>query len=289
MWQTARRSVITADPAPRQIGIAALVIALVAIPEAHADQVSAPSAQASITSTQAQEILAELRKIRQLLEKNAAAAQPTGVGAPASVPEKVSLAIRDSNALGRDDAPVTLIEFADFQCPFCRRFHTETFDEIKKNFIDTGKVRYVSRDLPLGMHDRAPQAASAARCAGEQHHFWELRHLLILNQDNLSREDLLGYAQQVKLDVPAFTACIDEKRYDALVQQDATDAAEVGVIGTPTFVIGPTLQQGRFEGTKIVGIQPYSLFEAKIRELLAQPRLAGQAPGREAIPTRAIC
>ena len=226
-----------------------------------------------ITSQQANEILAELRKIRQLLEKTTA---PSPTPAVSAVPEKVSVAIRDSNVLGRDDAPLTMIEFADFQCPFCRRFHTETFEEIKKNFIDAGKIRYVSRDLPLPMHDHAPQAASAARCAGEQNHFWELRHLMILNQEKLGRDDLLGYARQLALEGPAFTACIDSRRYDAAIEQDAADAAEVGVIGTPTFIIGRTSQKGRFEGIKIVGIQPYAAFEERLGELLAQSGRAAQ-------------
>jgi protein-disulfide isomerase len=250
--------------------------------EQAADRLAVQSVQQTITSAQAEEILTELRKIRQLLEKNSAPAQPAAVPAAAPVTEKVSVAVRDSNALGRDDAPLTMIEFADFQCPFCRRFHTDTFDEIKKNFIDTGKVRYVSRDLPLSMHDSAPQAASAARCAGDQHHFWELRHLLLVNQDKLGRDDLLGYARQLNLDVPAFTACIDSKRHDATIQQDSADASEVGVVGTPTFIIGRTFQKGRFEGIKIVGVQPYAAFEAKLRELLAQPSLAAQAHTRDA-------
>jgi protein-disulfide isomerase len=246
------------------ITVLAVSAVLHAIPLWAADQ--------GITSAQADQILAELRKIRELVEKNTAAVQPADGVIPA--PSKVSLAIRDSSALGRDDAPLTIIEFADFQCPFCRRFHTEVFDEIKKNFVDTGKLRYVSRDLPLPMHDRASQAASAARCAGEQHKFWELRHLLILNQDKLGRDDLLGYAQQVKLDVPSFAACIDTKRYDAALTQDAADAAEVGVVGTPTFIIGRTSRKGRFEGVRIPGAQPYGIFEAKIRELLTEPSLA---------------
>jgi protein-disulfide isomerase len=266
------------------IGVAGLWMSLSTLgAEQAANKPAVPSVQQAITSAQAEEILTELRKIRQLLEKNSAASQPAAV----PVPEKVSVAVRDSNALGRDDAPLTMIEFADFQCPFCRRFHTDTFDEIRKNFIDTGKLRYISRDLPLPMHDHAPQAARAARCAGDQHHFWELRHLLILNQDKLGSDDLLTYARQLNLDVPVFTTCIDSRRYDAAVQQDATDAAEVGVVGTPTFIIGRTFQKGRFEGIKIVGVQPYFIYEAKIREFLADQKLAAQAQGRDPIHQQA--
>jgi len=227
------------------------------------------AAEPGITRSQADEILAELKKIRELLEKGAAqsARQPAVVQAPAAS-EKVTVALRDSNALGSDDAPITMIEFADYQCPFCRSFHSTTFGQIQKNFVETGKLRYVSRDLPLPIHAQAPQAARAARCAGDQHKFWELRHLLITNQDKLGREDVLGYAQSLNMDVPAFTVCVDSKRYDALVQQDSVDANDIGVMGTPTFVLGKTNQKGRFEGVKIVGAQPYAVFDAKIKELL---------------------
>jgi protein-disulfide isomerase len=231
----------------------------------------AHAADPGITKSQADAILAELKKIRELLEKNS---QPAVAAHPAvapAQPEKVAVAIRDSNALGSDKAPLTFIEFADYQCPFCRKFHSTVFDEIKKDFVDTGKVQYVSRDLPLPMHDHAPQAASAARCAGDQHGFWELRHLMITNQEKLSRDDILGYAGSLQLDVPAFAACVDAKRYDALIEQDAKDAADVGVQGTPTFILGRTGQKGKFEGVKIVGAQPYSVFEARIREMLDHP------------------
>ena len=116
-----------------------------------------------ITRAQADEILDELRQIRQLLEKNAAAA-------PAA-PEaggKVRVKIEKLPVLGDKNAPITMVEFTDYQCGFCQRFHMSTFPEIRKKFIDTGKVRFVSRDLPLDFHSNAMRAAQAARCAGDQ-------------------------------------------------------------------------------------------------------------------------
>src|SRR5277367_6195365 len=125
-----------------------------------------------LTRDQADDILKELKAIHQLLERQqTAAAQPQ----PAPASDKVKMSVTPGwYSLGRDDAPVTVVEFADYQCPFCRKFHSETFAEIKKNYIDTGKVRYVSRDLPLDFHPNAAPAAQAARCAGEQHKFWEM-------------------------------------------------------------------------------------------------------------------
>jgi protein-disulfide isomerase len=226
--------------------------------------------QPGITSAQADEILSELRQIRQLLEKGAAV-PAHGEALPVQNPvvEQVSVKTRDSNTLGSPNAPLTLIEFADYQCPFCRRFHTTVFDELKKNFVDTGKLRYVSRDLPLPIHEHATEAARAARCAGDQRRYWEARHLFMLNQQKLARDDLISYARDLHLNIDAFTHCLDDGRYETAVQQDAADAAEVGVMGTPTFVLGPTQQKGRFTGVKIVGALPYSVYEAKIREMLA--------------------
>ena len=137
------------------------------------------------------------------------------------------------------------------------------------------------KDIPaiasLRMHDGASQAAGAARCAGQRHRFWELRHLLVLNQNRLGRDYPLEYARQVNLDVSAFADCIDAKRYDATIVTHAADAAETGITRTPTFIIGRTLQKGRFQGIKIAGAQPYIIVESKICELLAQSNLAAEA------------
>src|SRR3989338_5451600 len=136
-----------------------------------------------ITKEQADAILKELQAIRQLLEQmQRQQAQPRPVQQPVqppAPPAKVKVRSDGPYWLGKADAPVTVVEFTDYQCPFCRRFHQSAFEEIKKNYIDTGKVRFVSRDLPLDIHANAARAAHAARCAGEQGKFWEMRHLLI--------------------------------------------------------------------------------------------------------------
>jgi protein-disulfide isomerase len=222
-----------------------------------------PADEPAITSAQANEIISELRAIHQLLERSAPAAAQ--VADP--VDEHVSMTIGDSPVLGSADAPFTLVEFSDYQCPFCRSFHTTVFKEIKKNFVDTGKLRFISRDLPLPMHDHATQAANAARCAGDENQFWKMRHLLIVNSQKLQHDDLLAYAHDLHLDMAAFTRCLDQNKYDAAVQRDASDAAQIGISGTPSFVLGMTVRDGPFVGTKIVGAQPYTVFDEKIRAL----------------------
>jgi protein-disulfide isomerase len=222
---------------------------------------------AGISSRQAEEILQELRKIRQLLEKPPAGGQ-AGNPAPPPAAEVVSLALGDANAIGALDAPVTIVEFTDYQCPFCRRYHTSAFEEIKKAYVDTGKVRYVSRDLPLPMHEHAAQAAHAVRCAAEQGQYWTYRHVLFVNQQKLGDDDMARYAADLRLDVDKFAECVRSDRHRAAVERDASDAAAIGITGTPTFVIGRTHSDGRLTGVKVIGAQAYPAFEARIKEQL---------------------
>ena len=218
-----------------------------------------------ISRDQADEILKELKAIHQLLEKQqTAAAQPQ----PAPASDKVKMSVAPGwYSLGRDDAPVTVVEFADYQCPFCRKFHAETFAEIKKNYIDTGKVRYVSRDLPLDFHPNAPGAAVAARCAGEQHKFWEMRDLMVVNAADLSTPSLLKYGQQLNLEMTPFSSCLNDKKYTASIQKDVADAGTLGISGTPSFVIGKTAKD-QINGVRIVGAVPYSVFDTTIKNQL---------------------
>ena len=225
-----------------------------------------------MTKEQADAILNELRQIRQLLQnQQAAAAQPRPALAQAPVPsDKVKMTVGMGwYALGREDAPVTMVEFADYQCPFCRRFETESFAQLKKNYIDTGKVRFVSRDLPLEFHPNAPGAAIAVRCAGEQHKFWEMHDAIMQDSGtDLGSDAILKYAQKVNLDIPTFKTCLDEKRYVAAIQKDTTDAGLLGITGTPSFVIGKTASD-QIDGVRIVGAVPYSVFESTIKDMLS--------------------
>ncbi len=218
-----------------------------------------------MTKDQADEMLKELKAIHQLLEHQQAAAQPQPV---APVSDKVKMSVAPGwYSLGRDDAPVTMVEFADYQCPFCRKFHADTFAELKKNYIDTGKVRYVSRDMPLDFHPNAPGAAVAARCAGEQHKFWEIRDLMVVNAADLTPDSLVKYGEKVNLDMPAFRSCLNDKKYTAAIQKDVADAGTLGISGTPSFVVGRTAKD-QIDGVRIVGAVPYSVFETAIKNQL---------------------
>src|SRR6266699_53853 len=154
-----------------------------------------------ISRQQADDILNELRQIRQLLERQTKPAQP-----PAPAPEQITRAkvtLEGVPMMGSKDAPLTIVEFTDYQCPFCQRFHVTTFSDLKKNYIDTGKVRFYSRDLPLDFHANAMRAAQAGRCAAEQNKFWELRDVMAMNPDKLGMDQILGFADNLKMDSKA--------------------------------------------------------------------------------------
>jgi protein-disulfide isomerase len=241
------------------IALALLILALTwALPQRADAQTFAPP-----DDTKA--ILNELRAIRQLLERTPPPQAPGAAAPQPNAQAKVSLT--GAYMLGRPDAPVTLVEFTDYECPFCRQFHMSTFEELKKNHIDTGKLRYVSRDFPLDMHRSAFPAARAARCAGEQGKFWEMRHTLIVNANALSPEAMHTFARDLRLDAVAFRACLEGDHYSAEVKRDLSDGQTAGVSGTPTFVIGRSTGDS-VEGLVVVGAQGYAAFDARIRELL---------------------
>ena len=227
---------------------------------------STPVRAQGITQQQAEEILQELRAIHQLLQKMQlpapAAAQPA---APAPDPH-VKMATVTGYMLGRPDAPLTMVEFTDLQCPFCARFATTTFDQIKKDWIDTGKLRFVTRDFPLDFHPEAKPAARAVRCAADQGKFWELRTALGRNADKLSPDFITATAQSLGLDMKTFAACTAGTEHDAEIARDQQEGAALGVSGTPTFIVGRTAGQG-LDGIRIVGAQPYATFDQKLKEL----------------------
>ncbi len=248
------------------LAAAALVVVLAALaPLPRARAAGARDAEPGITRAQADSILSQLRAIRQLLERGAA---PVPRAIPPQPERTVTLPPSLSSwSLGRADAPLTLVEFADTECSYCRQFQTTVFETLRARWIDTGKLRFVARDLPLEFHKHSQAAASAARCAGEQGKFWEMRRVLTINDDRLDSLAFGVYASDLGLDTTRFAACMRERRFDAAIHKDATDAQAAGITGTPTFVLGRTTKAG-VEGTVIVGAIPYADLDARLRRLL---------------------
>ncbi len=247
--------------------LAAAMLATSATPFAQTGQTPQPPPvpPASMTvQQQNEEILKELRAIRMLLEKLTTPQQPSSPPLPTSG----RVTNLKGYALGSADAPLTMVEFTDLQCPFCRQFMLTSFDQIKKNWIDTGKLRYITRDFPLDFHAQAMPAARAARCAGEQGKFWEMRMTLMRNANLLTSEYIARTAADLKLDAMPFAACLGSTRHDAEIAADMQEGTKLGVGGTPTFIMGRTTAAA-VEGPMLVGALPYVQFDAKLKELLA--------------------
>lgn len=175
----------------------------------------------------------------------------------------------DDTVLGSEDATVTLIEFTDYQCPFCGRHYEQTFGEIKKNYVDTGKVKYIVRDFPLGFHPFAQKAAEATECADDQGKFWEMHSLLFKNQATWSQgadgvATFKQYASDLGLNTATFNSCLDGGTYEQEVKDDMAAGSASGIDGTPGFwILGPDDQT-----QKISGAYPYDTFKTAFDEML---------------------
>jgi protein-disulfide isomerase len=156
-------------------------------------------------------------------------------------PPRVQVDADGFPAKGPADAPVTIVEFSDFQCPFCARV-VPTLEQVKEKYGD--KVRLVYRHFPLGMHPNAPKAAEAAMCAEEQGKFWEMHDLMFEEQQQLAVADLKAKAERLELDTDQFNQCLDSGKYKAEVQADMQAGQRAGVTGTPAMFINGRLVSG---------------------------------------------
>lgn len=179
----------------------------------------------------------------------------------------VNVSADDDAFIGKENAPVTLIEFSDFQCPFCRKLWKETLPQIRKEYIDTGKARLVYRDFPLTqIHSGATPAAEGAECAREQSKFWEMHDAIFEEQEKqgsgtvqFTADDVKKWAAKIGLNASKFNQCLDSGKYKAEVNKDLSDGTAAGVQGTPAVFVN---------GRLIVGAQPFAAFKAVIDEEL---------------------
>jgi len=180
------------------------------------------------------------------------AVKPTGTS-------RVEVSVDDDTIKGNPNAPVTIVEFSDFQCSFCARFYEQTLLQLRQQYIDTGKVKFVYRDFPLGNHEYAQKAAEATECADDQGKFWEM-HDLLFETGLLAPSDLKQHAVTLGLDTTEFNECLDSGKYTGEVQKDLKDGQAAGVQGTPSFFIN---------GVLLRGAQPFSAFQQVIEAELA--------------------
>lgn len=191
-------------------------------------------------------------------------------------PSKVSASVDDDPVLGQENAPVTIIEFSDYQCPFCRKFWTETFSQVKEQYIDTGKAKLIYRDFPLtNIHPMAAKAAEAAECVQEQagdEAYFEMHDKIFAEQNvmdggdpnngpvkstvQFTAQDLKDWANELGYDIGS---CLDSGQMSSEVQSDLRDGQAAGGRGTPYFVIN---------GKPLSGAQPFSAFQQAIESEL---------------------
>ncbi len=196
--------------------------------------------------------------------ENPPAQAPNTAGQPTAPPtvRRYDIPVDNDPALGVEDAAITLVEFSDYECPFCTRWHTDVFAPLMEKYPD--QVRFVYRDFPLPSHPNAIPAAEAANCANEQGAFWEYHDRLFATTQGLSPAVYEKIAIELGLDMEQFKKCVGDRTYQAEVDADFQFAANLGVSSTPTFFLN---------GIPIVGAQPFEFFDEVVRR-----ELAGEIP-----------
>jgi protein-disulfide isomerase len=209
----------------------------------------------------------DLAEIKTLVQQGAPAAP---AAAPAFREQVVSIGAAPFK--GEATATVTLIEFSDYQCPFCGRHYKQVMPKIVSDYVDTGKLKYVMFEHPISsLHDNAYNASLAALCAGDQGKYWEMHNIMFDNQKELEVDKLKSYAVTIGLNAAEFNTCLDTKKYEKQVNSDLAIADGLGVEGTPGFAIGLTDPKDPSKATLsayIKGAQAFDKFKANIDQLL---------------------
>ncbi len=210
----------------------------------------------------------------QIYIRNAEDVLGTTENKQATSPQTISVSIDDDPMIGNPNAPITIMEFSDFQCPFCKRFHSDTLPLIQTNYIDTGKVNFIYRDFPIqSSHPNALPAALAAECADDQKKFWPYHDKIFQNQGQWKDLELnqavnlfKQYAGELQLNEDEFGTCLDSGKYLDEVNNDYQDGQKYGIEGTPGFFIG----NDKLGYAKVSGAKPYQSFQAVLDEVLAK-------------------
>ena len=230
-----------------------------------------PPAELGAIRQEIENLRKEVTEIRKALVevRQQMAERPAVSPGAAQAPAIVKVNTGRSPSIGKTDAPVTIVEFSDYQCPFCQRFASSTLPELRRDYVDTGKVRYVFRDYPLDkIHPDARKAAEAAHCAGEQGKYWEMHDALFKNSRALKIDGLKAQARAQGLNEGEFDACLDQGKYAEVVSENFAAGRGAGVTGTPSFFIGKTTADGTIEGVNLRGALPTANYRRVIDELL---------------------
>jgi protein-disulfide isomerase len=175
---------------------------------------------------------------------------------------------------GQSTARLAIVEYADLECPFCRRFESEVYPQIREKYVNTGMLKYFHRDMPLPFHQGAMPAARAIHCASEQGKFWEMHDSLLAGGASLDAAEIDARAGKLGMNVSELDRCISSERFADIIQRSVTEATGMQISGTPTFLIGTLDAEGKLLSVKstVVGAQPFETFRAALDPLLIASR-----------------
>ena len=183
------------------------------------------------------------------------------------ISSKAIISTEGEPSLGSPKAPLTMVEFSDFQCPYCKIFHDEIFPKLKSEFIDTGKLRFIHKDYPLPFHEQAQLAAESARCSVNNASYWKAYSALYNSQNCIECKGPVSIVSEANTGNPTYKACVKNRTYLNKIKANIAEARLIGVNGTPGFVIGPTILNGH-RGMIIEGFMPWPEFRSKLNNML---------------------
>ena len=193
---------------------------------------------------------------------------PAGSSPLQKAPAESTVDITGAPTMGSSRANIVVIEFSDYECPFCQRYATTTFHELKTKYVDTGKVRYAFLNNPLDMHQNAQFLAALALCAGEQGRYWDV-HERLFKDSPKSRDEAIDIAKDSSVESVALTDCLQRPATGDRIKGDAAVARKLGLNGTPSFALGTVAPDGKVRLTSLIrGNQPVDTFDEAIRQLL---------------------
>ncbi|HEX9666846.1 MAG TPA: thioredoxin domain-containing protein [Thermodesulfobacteriota bacterium] len=175
-------------------------------------------------------------------------------------------------AKGDKNAPITLIEYCDYQSLFCRHFHNEVLPKLDNDYISAGKVRYIYRNFPRETHGMAIPAANAVRCAGEQGKYWEFQEFVFTNPENLNMDKIIAYAEDSGLELGDFKKCVSEKTYESQILGEKKAGVENGIGTVPSLLIGKTRNDNKLQAANVIGARNYNNLRNHVEELLNEEK-----------------
>lgn len=186
------------------------------------------------------------------------------------IQQDIKIDLSGSVPLGNNTAKYAIVEFTDYQCPYCYKHAKKTFPIIKHEYIDKGRLKYFIKDYPLDFHRLARKAATSVRCAGKQGKYWDMHSVIFDNQKHLTNDSFLTFANQLKIGTTSFTECMDDPLVIKEIEKDLVLGNSIGVQGTPAFFIGKIENNNLVNVKKLFGAHSFSSFRKIIEHVLAE-------------------